>query len=154
MGRGRPSMYSDELAGTICELIAEGKSLVSICKRPDMPGYSTVMRWAEEREDFREAYQQAKQDQADFLAEEMLTIADDASLDIGFTEDGKPFVNGENIQRSKLRVAARQWYASKLRPKKYGDRIRQDVELETGDGLSQLLRELDGTTKSLISGDD
>ena len=119
-----------------------------------MPGYRTVMRWVEDREDFRVSYQQAKKDQADYIAEEILSIADDSSLDIGFTEDGKPFVNSENIQRAKLRIDARKWYASKLAPKKYGERIHQDVELETGDGLSQLLRELDGTTKSLISGDD
>jgi len=30
---------------------------------------------------------------------------------------------GENIQRSRLRIDARKWVASKLKPKKYGDRI-------------------------------
>jgi len=147
-------MYSDELADTICELIAEGKSLVSICKRPDMPGYATVMRWVKEREGFRESYQRAREDQADFLAEEMLDIADDASLDIGFTDDGKPFVRGENIQRAKLKVDSRKWLAGKLKPKKYGERIQQDVEVGVKGTLAELLAEIDGQTRCLVSNGD
>lgn len=149
-GTGRPSIYSDELAYAICELIAEGKSLVYICRLDGMPRYTTVMRWCRDREEFRELYRQARDDQADFLAEELLEIADDDSLDIGFTDDGKPFVKGENIQRSRLRVDARKWIASKLKPKKYGDRIQQDVGIEAGASLTQLLKEIDGTSKSLL----
>jgi hypothetical protein len=32
-------------------------------------------------------------------------------------------VNTEHIQRSRLRVDARKWIASKLKPKKYGDKM-------------------------------
>jgi hypothetical protein len=36
--------------------------------------------------------------------------------------------NRKNIQRSRLRVDARKWAAAKLAPKKYGDRVENDVK--------------------------
>jgi hypothetical protein len=62
------------------------------------------------------------------LTEEILDIADDGSNDWmeKLDKDGKSVgwaVNGEAVQRSKLRVDARKWIASKLKPKKYGDKL-------------------------------
>ena len=34
----------------------------------------------------------------------------------------------ENIQRSRLRVDTMKWMASKLAPRKYGDRVEHDVK--------------------------
>ncbi len=36
-------------------------------------------------------------------------------------------LNGEHVQRSRLRVDTRKWFLSKLAPKRYGD--RQAVEI-------------------------
>lgn len=47
---------------------------------------------------------QAREAQADFLADEMIEIADGTG----------------SVQRDRLRIEARMWYAGKLRPKKYG----------------------------------
>lgn len=105
---GRPSDYSQEIADEICERLINGQSLNSICKRDDMPGATTVYRWIDEKPAFRDKYARARSDQADTLADEILDIADDGD---------------EDVQRSKLRVDARKWVASKLKPKKYGDRI-------------------------------
>ena len=44
------------------------------------------------------------------------------------TSDGKPIVDHENIQRSRLRVDARKWAAARLAPRKYGDHISHDVK--------------------------
>ncbi len=35
-------------------------------------------------------------------------------------------LNGEHVQRSRLRIDTRKWLAGKLKPKKYGDRINLD----------------------------
>jgi len=43
--RGRPSLYSEEMAERICEGLREGMSLVKICSADNMPGRATVMRW-------------------------------------------------------------------------------------------------------------
>jgi hypothetical protein len=41
-------------------------------------------------------------------------------------EDAGWVTNGENLQRSRLRVDARKWMAGKLRPRKYGDKVEID----------------------------
>ena len=119
---GRPSLYSQEYADSICDHIASGRSLVSWCNEGDRPSYTSVMRWLDAHESFRENYARARQDQADFLAEEIVQIADDGSNDTYLTEDG-PKTNQDVIARSRLRVDARKWYASKLAPKKYGEKV-------------------------------
>jgi hypothetical protein len=105
---GRPSDYTQELADSICARLAEGMSLRTICKADDMPDASTVFRWLRTKEDFCEQYTRAKEESTEALSEDMLEIADD--------KDGDP-------QRDRLRIETRKWLASKLKPKKYGDKV-------------------------------
>lgn len=119
---GRPSDYSIELAEMICEQIATTRySLRKICEGEGMPDHATVRRWLIKHEDFRDLYARAKEEQADSLADEML----DAAFDEG--DDEKPFVGGNHIQRDRLKVDTLKWIASKLKPKKYGDRIEAKI---------------------------
>ncbi|MBT8043576.1 MAG: hypothetical protein KJO79_01395 [Verrucomicrobiae bacterium] len=37
--------------------------------------------------------------------------------------------NHENIQRSRLRVDTRKWMTSKMKPKKYGDKLELDADM-------------------------
>lgn len=118
----RPSNYTTEQADDICEHIAGGKSLVSWCAEDGRPNYTTVMRWIQQQPEFRNKYAGAREAQADYLAEEIVQISDDGLNDTYETEDG-PRTNQDVIARSRLRVDARKWYASKLAPKKYGDKV-------------------------------
>lgn len=90
---------------------------------PDFPAARTVREWFAANEELNGQYARAKAHQLEHLAEQIIEISDDDSLDMGFTEEGKPFVNTEHIQRSKLRVDSRKWILSKLNPKKYGDKL-------------------------------
>lgn len=123
---GRPTDYTPELAAKICAQLAMGKSVRTVCKSDDMPSATTVFNWLGSRPDFVEQYTRAKEESADVLSEDMMDISDDATNDymeaLG-DEGGIAYkLNGENIQRSKLRVETRKWLASKLKPKKYGDK--------------------------------
>ena len=128
---GRPSKFSKELTDKICAKIAAGKSVHQICKKDNMPDASSVYAWLSkgsnypeenpEHAEFLDNYLRARESQADAIFDECLEIADDDNLDIGFNDEGAPFVKGENIQRSKLRVDTRMRMAGKLKPKKYGD---------------------------------
>lgn len=95
-----------------------------------MPDKATVFRWLADRPDFRDQYARARDEQADFYAEEILQISDDGRNDYYVTEDGTEIVNHDHIARSRLRVDSRKWLASKLAPKKYGDKV--DVEHSGG----------------------
>lgn len=121
--QGRPSSYTDSIADSICGRIAVGDSLRKICLE-DGPDMKTVMRWlANDQGGFRQQYARAREAQADFMAEEILQIADDGLNDTYQTENGEA-VNQDVIARSRLRVDARKWLASKMAPKKYGEKLQ------------------------------
>jgi hypothetical protein len=131
----RPSEFTQEVADAICERLIEGESLRTICAGDDMPGKATVCRWLAKYDEFRDQYARAREMQADILADETLDIADDGRNDWMEKQsaDGQTVgwqVNGEAIGRSKLRVEARRWYAGKLAPKRYSDKL----QLTDGDG--------------------
>ena len=133
MSAAEQKRYTDEIAGEICQRIAEGESLRSICARDDMPAQSTVFRWLadDERASFRERYARAREAQADTIFDEILDIADDARNDWMLRrgdDDAGWQANGEHIQRSRLRIDARRWMAGKLRPKVYGDKPAGDED--------------------------
>jgi len=129
---GRPSEFTQEIADKICAQLADGDSLRTVCLGEEMPDKTTVFRWLRTYEGFRTQYARAKEESADALADEMLDIADDGSNDwmethqrdnVGWQE------NGEAMQRSRLRVDTRKWIASKLKPKKYGDKLDLNAEV-------------------------
>ena len=121
---GAPSTYTPELAAAICEHIAAGKSLRTIAALDGMPAQSTIMVWLDGKHpDFTEQYARAREAQADKLAEEILAIADDGRSDTYLDAEGNEKTDNEAIQRSKLRVDTRKWLASKMAPKKYGDKV-------------------------------
>jgi hypothetical protein len=96
-----------------------------------MPCLATVFNWLRVHPEFVEQYARAKEESADALAEEILDISDDGSNDwmVRHGKDGEEswVVNGEHVQRSRLRVDSRKWIASKLKPKKYGDRTTTEL---------------------------
>lgn len=122
---GRPSSYTQEKADEICAMIAEGKSIRTICAIDGMPETPTFYRWLRTYPEFLQQYTCAKQDQADALAEEMLDISDDGSNDWMETRNKRGEIeivlDKEHVNRSRLRVETRKWIASKMKPKVYGE---------------------------------
>lgn len=122
MPGGRPSTYTQELADKICEEIALGSSLRTALKGDDMPSMSMVFRWLREHAEFREQYARATEERTEAMSEDILDIADDGTNDYMETDKGVQY-NGDSVQRARLRVDTRKWLMSKMKPKKYGDKI-------------------------------
>ena len=118
MAGGRPTVFSDDLADDICAKLAEGKSLASICRENNMPSIRSVYGWLRVYPEFLQAYTRAREDQADTMADIMTDIADTATAD--------------TVQQARLRIDTRKWIASKLKPKKYGDKVQQEITGEAG----------------------
>lgn len=116
---GRPSIYSQELADRICERLASGESLRSICRDDGMPSWPTISKWLNEKPDFVTQYARAREDQAEAHADRIIEIADDDSID---------------PNHKRIMVDARKWVASKLKPKRYGDKA--EVEHSGNVGLT------------------
>lgn len=88
-----------------------------------MPCMTTVFKWLREDEAFAQQYARAREDQADALADEIVAIADEA--EVSAKQDGEEIrlaLDATAVARNRLRVDARKWVASKLKPKKYGER--------------------------------
>ena len=111
---GRPSIKTPELLKTICDGISEGKSARAMCREVGID-YWTMKDWLKSDEDFATQYAMAKEDSADLWADEISEIADELP-------DGSLEPQVFNA-RQRLRVDARKWIASKLKPKKYGDKL-------------------------------
>lgn len=124
---GRPTTYTQKIADEICEHLAIGESIRTVCKPKHMPAISTFFKWLREHEDFSKQYAHAKQEAADAMAEDILDIADDGTNDWVERErkDGSTYValDHEAIQRSKLRVDTRKFLMAKMKPKVYGDKL-------------------------------
>lgn len=126
---GRPSLYTEEVVDEICARLSAGESLLHICRDDHLPAESTVRGWAnDDVNGFFAKYSRARDLGLDHLAEETIEIADDGRNDTCVDDEGNEQVNIDHIKRSQLRVAARQWYVSKVAPKKYGDRQHIDVK--------------------------
>ena len=105
---GRPTAYTAELADAICEMLAQGQSLRSICEADEMPHEATVRHWAvENREGFFTQYTRARDVGLDCMADRVLHDADTAT----------------DAPLGRLKMDARRWYLSKMAPKRYGDKL-------------------------------
>jgi len=132
---GRPTTYSLDMADKICERLAAGESMRSISRDDSMPAISTMFKWIREHEEFSKQYTKAKEESADALVEDMMDIADNQvsqPLVVDgvplLDKDGNPVMIKDNVSvnHAKLRVDTRKWAASKLKPKKYGEKLTQD----------------------------
>lgn len=125
----RPTKYSQDIVDRICDQIATtSNGLVVICEDRTLPSVRSVYNWLNDPKykEFLHKYTRAREEQADFLADEIIAIADDGTNDYMTITKGDKEYNVENKEvtsRSKLRVDARKWKASKLAPKKYGDKV-------------------------------
>ena len=114
---GRPSGYSPELADEICDRITEGESIYQLCRSDHMPHYTTVWRWLDTHDDFASKCARARELQAEFMDHKIMEVAENCGKDDAYA--------------AKVKIAAYQWRAMKLAPKKYGDRLDQYIKQET-----------------------
>lgn len=140
---GAPSLYSAELAQEICGHIANCISLRAIAAMEGMPTVTTIMNWLadDSKPEFLEQYARAREAQADKMAEDILAIADEECTMVRADKHGSKDEDGQGntevvfdataVARNKLRVDARKWLASKMAPKKYGDKVQAEL---TGPG--------------------
>ena len=109
-GNGRTlwtSRRKTEAFTHICTEVAVGKSLRKICEAPDMPDLSTVRGWINNSDELAKHYARAREEQADFYADQIIEIADAAT----------------DANLARVQIDARKWVAAKLKSKTYGDKI-------------------------------
>ncbi len=116
---GRPAHEFDQkVADKICSLIIEGKSLKRICAMKLMPSIDTVMRWLAETPSFHDQYARAREEQAEGYADQLVELSRKA--------------NAQNAHAIRVQVDVIKWVCSKLKPKKYGDRLELQADINLG----------------------
>ena len=119
--------FTSELAADFCARLAEGRMLSDVCRDKDMPSRSTIFRWLyQDKPGFRELYATAREFQTEAVADDIFEISDDGRNDWMERHYGDNVVwveNGEATRRSQLRVDSRKWWLSKIKPKKYCDKL-------------------------------
>lgn len=126
----RPKLYDPEIAAELCERIATEKTNIRDILKSDerFPSYGIVLRWLAEANEFKAMYAHARRLKMQLYEEEILEIADNDNADVYIATNEKTGeqtakIDGEAIQRSKLRVDTRRWIMSKLDPYQYGDQL-------------------------------
>lgn len=110
---------SIEVEQSLLARVSQGESLNAICTQPDMPTRKSVYEWLKDDAEFRAAYEFAIAMRAEKMAEEIIEIADEMPPNDG--EIGK--FDSAWVAWQKNRVDARKWTASRLLPKKYGEKF-------------------------------
>jgi hypothetical protein len=111
----RPEIFS--------HVISEGALTDALKRLERPPRYSLVKQHLRENAALQAAYRVAIEDRADALADDIIALADSeppAHLD--------SHALSAWVQQLKLRIHAREWTASKLRPRVYGERIDVSVQ--------------------------
>lgn len=114
----RPSKYSAAKADAICDRLINGESLRAICEDAEMPDRSTVLRWMNADDDFAAKCAHARLLQADLMDDMILETAQACTPETAIAD--------------RVKISAYQWRASKLAPKRYGEKTT--TELTGADG--------------------
>lgn len=133
-------VMTPEIIDAVLNEIAGGKSMVRVCAMPGMPNRTSFLRRVADDKELQARYAMAMDARADKYAEETIDIADDGSNDTYVDDEGRTKVDTDVVARSKLRIAARQWYAAKIAPKKYGDKVDLNHGGQAENPLNVLLK--------------
>ena len=117
---GRPSIYTKELGDSVCESISNGWSIRTVCTEETMPGLTTVFKWIREIPEFAQQYAQACEERTEAHSEALLEMGEEA---IEKAQEVDPKASGAVVQAYKLKADNLKWSMSKMKPKKYGDRL-------------------------------
>lgn len=117
---------TEELEEKILSQLEDGISLRNVCKQDDMPSRRTILRWQREnKNDFGSKCARARESAGELAADEL----DEINL-LVLTGELKP-------DAAKVISSNKQWKASKLSPRTYGD--KQHLEHSGTMTLGQLV---------------
>jgi hypothetical protein len=106
---------------SLCEQVAEGKTLRQISASMKLSVGMLLKMVADSP--YSEQYTRARESAADLFEADIITAA--------------MAVTPETAAADRVQIDALKWVAGRRAPKKYGDRIQQDVTVDVKDGLAE-----------------
>lgn len=115
---------------SLCLHVTSGGHMADYCNSRGIE-YTTMLKWVNRDPERIQMYARAREDRADKLADEIVAISDEVEVAARYDgEDVKLALDAAAVARNRLRVDARKWVASKLKPRTYGEKL--DVTAEVG----------------------
>ena len=105
---GRPTIWTEEMKIRMFDLISTGSGISEIAGKNGFPAACTIYRLMAEDAEFATCIARAREAQQEHEMDYCIQLADSATP--------------EDWNVKKLQIWARQWRASKLAPKKWGDK--------------------------------
>jgi len=151
---GAPSYkWTAEVEDELFNRVAKAEAIRNICGSNGLPAWETFRKRLNSDETFQARYARAKEDAADTLFDQVLSIADSQEGDV-IQVDGNDSVNHDNINRARLRIDARKWLAGKLRPKVYGDKIDVNNKHDMSDPMAEMFAQIASQGRRIGKPDD
>ena len=117
-------MERDKVFLDIIQQIELGRSVKNILDDPSYPiSRTTFYNWLNENPERIELYKNATEVRADYIADEVLEIADDRSRDYYYDVNGNRQQSMVAVNRDTLRIKSRQWAVGTMNPRKYGSKV-------------------------------
>ena len=125
---GRPTILNEEMATKICERLAGGESLRSVCRSNDMPAVSSVTLWVvTDRNGFSAQYREAREAAGFAHADKIINVIERLdSLETAHESDRV------DPQTAKVMIDGLKWAAERMAPKSHA--ARQDLNHTSSDG--------------------
>jgi hypothetical protein len=114
--------WTTAITDRICELIESGKSINSFAGKKGVPSAPSIYRKMAKDAEFAGMIAIARQAQQEHEMEKCIELADSATP--------------EDWQVKRLQIWARHWRASRMIPKKWGDKITQEITGRDGSPIA------------------
>lgn len=114
--------WTTETTSQICELIESGKSINSFAGKKGMPSAPSIYRRMVKDPEFAALIQTARAAQQEAEMDKCIQLADSATP--------------ETVHVIRLQIWARQWRASRLFPKRWGDKASMEITGRDGAPIS------------------
>lgn len=111
---------SDDLVSEICAMVADGKTIRQISAHFNVAA-SSIIRWVTSTPQYAEQYTRARDASADSFESEIIEAA--MSTD------------SESAAGDRVKIDALKWVAARRAPKRYGDKVQQEITGADGAAL-------------------
>ncbi len=145
--RPRATKYTPEIVDEIVERLSKGEPLRQICRDEHMPSWDAVYDWEDKYPELKQRIARARERGEEAIAQECFEIADKGTndwMETNAKDDMGYKLNGEHIQRSKLRIETRLKLLAKWNPRKWGEKVDLNHGVQPENPLATLLQNLGG----------
>jgi hypothetical protein len=135
---GRPTKRTEEIIKRVIEGLSKGTPLAVICREDDMPDDDSIRLWAQKDEELLRAIARARQLGFDAIADNVRSTA-----------RGKGDSTGD-FQRDRLIIETDLKLLAKWDPKRYGDKITQEISGPDGAPIQSQAVSLDPAQEAAL----